>query len=59
MKGVLRQDLFDHFMCLSMAVSIMVSQRLAQDPERREYTGLPKYFVEKGRCLYGPEFLVY
>lgn len=60
LKGILRKDFYDHFLSLSVALSILVSSSLAQEATNREYAeGLLKYFVEKGRCLYGPEFMVY
>ena len=58
LEGILRQDLFDHFMALSVATCILVSPTLAS--KYNEYaTELMEYFVEQGRVLYGAEFLVY
>lgn len=58
LKGVLRQDLYAHFLCLSTAISLLVCPRLAQ--QHAGYAQeLLEYFVDQGRQLYGPEFLVY
>ena len=58
LNGILRQDLYDHFMTLSTACSILVSSKLVE--EHFAYAQkLLEYFVECGRNLYGPEFLVY
>ena len=58
LKGILPQDLFQHFMCLSIASSILVSPQLAQ--QHLNYAKeLLEYFVEKSLHLYGEEFLVY
>jgi hypothetical protein len=58
LKGVLRDDLYDNFMVLSVAMSILVSPTLAQS--YIEYASdLLTYFVKQARSLYGPTFLVY
>ncbi|XP_060754279.1 uncharacterized protein LOC132865788 [Neoarius graeffei] len=55
---ILRQDSYDHFMTLSVALSILVSPELAQT--HRGYANeLLVHFVSQGRKLYGNEFLVY
>ena len=58
LKGILRRDLYDHFMVLSVALCILVCPQRAVI--HNNYANeLLVYFVEKGRNLYGREFLVY
>lgn len=58
LDGILRPDLYAHFMCLSIASIILVSPELVQT--HWKYAGdLLVYFVEQGAILYGKEFLVY
>ena len=58
LEGILRRDLYEHFMALSVATCILVSPALAV--EYNVYaTQLMEYFNEQGRVLYGAEFLVY
>lgn len=58
LKGVLTNELYKHFMTLSVAMCILISPKLAQI--HREYAkDLLQYFVQRGRELYGREFLVY
>ncbi|XP_051553876.1 uncharacterized protein LOC127440871 isoform X2 [Myxocyprinus asiaticus] len=58
LKGVLQDQLYEHFLCFSTALCILVSPDLtkAQGPYANQ---LLKYFVERGRELYGETFLVY
>ena len=57
-KGLLEDDLYNHFMALSVYIGLLVSPRLAS--LYKEYAQeLLEYFVLRGRELYGPEFLVY
>ncbi|KAL2103346.1 hypothetical protein ACEWY4_000214 [Coilia grayii] len=58
MQGVLRGDLFDHFMAFSTAMCILVSPVLARSQHQYAHE-LLKFFVEQGEILYGPRFLVY
>lgn len=52
------KGLYEHFLVLSVASSILISPALAFS--HRDYAKqLMKYFVEQGRVLYGDEFLVY
>jgi hypothetical protein len=56
----LKDILFDHFMCLSVAVSILLSDHLSTDPTYRQFAHeLLLHFVSKSSELYGEEFLVY
>lgn len=58
LKGVLKDELYLHLMTFSVAMCILTSKTLVQ--RYHQYASdLLKYFVEKGRILYGPEFLVY
>ena len=58
LDGILRTDLYDHFRSLSIASRILVSSTLVQT-HWKYARDLLVYFVEKGRDLYGKEFLVY
>ena len=58
LKRTLRQDMFAHFLSLSVAMCILVSPRLVQIHSQYAQS-LLTYFVKQGRELYGPEFLVY
>ena len=58
LNGILRPDLYEHFLVISIASSILVSPALALSC--RDYAKqLMEYFVEQGNILYGDEFLVY
>ena len=58
LKGVLRPDLYEHFLVLSVASSILVCPSLAQS--FKDYAKqLMKLFVEQSKLLYGDEFIVY
>jgi hypothetical protein len=57
LKGVVRSDVYQHFMSLSTAICILCDPKQSDD---FDYAGdLLRYFVEQGGKLYGPEFLVY
>ena len=58
LDGILRPDLYAHFMSLSIASSILVSPSLVQT-HWKYASDLVVYFVEQGRLLCGKEFLVY
>ena len=58
LKDILRQDLYEHFITLSTSISLLVCPRLART-HNAYAQNLLEYFVEQGRVLYGPEFLVY
>ena len=58
LKGILRDDLYKHFLVLSVALRILVSQGLAL--EHNEYAHkLLQYFVSQSKELYGQDFIVY
>lgn len=58
LNGILKPDLYDHFLCLSVASSILICPRLAL-VHRTYAKQLMEYFVEQGKVLYGNEFQVY
>ena len=58
LKGLLNQELYDHFMLLNVALCILVSPTLVE--RHVEYAkDLLKFFVAEGKTLYGQEYLVY
>lgn len=58
LKGILPDEMYLHFLSFSVAMIILVCPSLVQ--EHSKYADeLLHYFVEKGRNLYGQEFLVY
>lgn len=58
LKGIIRQELYVHFLSLAIASRILVSPTLVNT--HWEYASeLLVYFVEQGQVLYGKEFLVY
>ncbi len=58
LKGALQDHLYEHFLCFSTALCILVNPELTK--EQGPYASQTlKYFVEKGRELYGETFLVY
>ncbi len=58
MNGILPQELYDHFVVLSVAICILISPKLTQ--QHSQYAcELLKYDFNKSRELYSREFLVY
>ena len=58
LKHILPKAFYDHFLVLSVALSILVSSKLTA--EHHEYAHqLLVYFVSKSMELYGKDFLVY
>lgn len=58
LKGILSDQLYDHFMGFSVALSLLLSPSLAVD--YNSYTSeLMNYFVTKTKDLYGEQFMVY
>ena len=58
LKGILRKDLYDHFLVLNVAICILVSPKLTNQYSQYAHK-LLQYYVEKSIELYGSEFLVY
>ncbi|KAL1251753.1 hypothetical protein QQF64_019549 [Cirrhinus molitorella] len=58
LSGILRQDLYEHFLTFSVAISILLCPSLVSQHVSYAHK-LLQYFVAKGRELYGPTFLVY
>ena len=58
LDGILRGDLYNNFLCLSVAISILVCPSLARVHKTYAHD-LLTYFVQQGSVLYGEEFLVY
>ncbi|KAI7795618.1 transposase domain-containing protein [Triplophysa rosa] len=58
LKGALQGHLYEHFLCFSTALCILVNPDLTKS-QGLYADQLLKYFVEKGRELYGETFLVY
>ncbi|KAL1251051.1 hypothetical protein QQF64_018847 [Cirrhinus molitorella] len=57
-KGILEDDLYQHFLGFSVVMCLLVSPTLVKS--HSEYAGnLLHYFVCRGRELYGEEFIVY
>lgn len=58
LKGILGDDMYQHFLTFSIAMSLLVSPTLVQ--RHSEYArNLLHFFVCRGRELYGEEFIVY
>ena len=58
LHDILRPDMYEHFLVLSVASSILVCPSLAHS--YKDYAKqLLEYFVEQGKVLYGDEFVVY
>ena len=59
-RKIAKDNIVQHFLCLSVAMSILVSEKLSQSRDNREYAHrLLLHFVDKAAVLYGPEILVY
>ena len=58
LKNVLPNNLYKHFMCLSVAVNILVNKTLASHHSNYAHQ-LLTYFVRRCSVLYGQEFCVY
>lgn len=58
LRKILQDDLYEHFLVLSVAISFLVNPKLASS--HRDYAEkLLLYFVAKCSELYGEEFIVY
>lgn len=58
LKGILKEQLYEHFMTFSVALSILVCPKLARQYNSYAHE-LLTYFVAQGKHLYGEEFLLY
>ncbi|KAK0143076.1 hypothetical protein N1851_018800 [Merluccius polli] len=58
LRGILQENLFDHFMTFSTAMCILVSPELAVSHTCYAHN-LLQFFVDRGGILYGPQFKVY
>ncbi|KAA0712500.1 hypothetical protein E1301_Tti021505 [Triplophysa tibetana] len=58
LKGILSDQLYDHFMAFSVALSLLLSPCLAVNHNKYS-TDLMTYFVAKTKDLYGEQFMVY
>jgi len=58
LRGILQQPLYDHFMCFSVALCVLVCPSLAAEHSAYAHE-LLLYFVDTCKELYGDEFLVY
>jgi len=60
LRKVLADEIFQHFMFLSVAVNILISEKLSVQSEFREFAHkLILHFVSKSAEIFGDEFLVY
>jgi len=60
LKSVLEHDIYNHFMCLSVAVSIMLTSNNDTRNNLKEYAkALTRYFVSHAPDFYGETFNVY
>ncbi|XP_073672075.1 uncharacterized protein [Paramisgurnus dabryanus] len=58
LKGIIAEQLYEHFLVFSVALSILVCPRLSKHYNHNAEE-LLMYFIAQGRHLYGDEFLVY
>jgi hypothetical protein len=58
LKGVLPHNLYKHFMCLCVAITILLNEDLVSNYSNYAHS-LLSYFVRNCRRLYGEEFCVY
>ena len=58
LHGILRNDLYQHFLVLNVAIAILVSPSLCKVHLNYAHE-LLKYFIRQGAILYGRKFLVY
>jgi hypothetical protein len=60
LRNNMQHNFFEHFMCLSVAINILLSTSLSQKDEYKTFAHeLLIYFVQTSRRLYGDQFLVY
>ena len=60
LPGIVNNEVFNHFMKLSVAITLLCSSRYCEDPVANDYAQkLLVSFVELAKLLYGPGFMVY
>lgn len=58
LKSVLKQEIYEHFLTLHVAISILITPTLITDNENIKYAEeLLVYFVESFQILYGKQFV--
>jgi len=60
LRGILTDDVFNHFMQLSVGITLLCSLRFCHNNVQNDYAhALLVSFVEQASSLYGPGFMVY
>jgi len=60
LRGIISDEILEHFMCLSVGIAILVSETLSVNAIYQQFAhDLLVFFVQKSVDLYGPEFVVY
>jgi hypothetical protein len=60
LNKIARAEIVQHFLCLSVALRVLISDTLSVSTEYRTFAhDLLLHFVSKSADIYGPEFLVY
>jgi hypothetical protein len=60
MHKILADKVFQHFMCLSVAMHILIRKKLSKNSALRQFAHeLLLHFVSSSALIYGDEFIVY